>query len=102
VYVPDPAGRPGGSGAAVIAPQRLQGADMLALLGPRPAVVVAESARSVQDGVFDPGTWLEGLGDDAIGFSWISPAVSPAAVDRLQHVEDRVRAGTAPVPAVAP
>ena len=98
VYVPDPGCRPRGSAAAVIAPRRLPGADMLALLGPRPAVVVAESARSVQDGVFDPGVWLEGLRDDAIGFAWISPAVTPAAVDRLQHVEDRVRAETAPVP----
>ncbi len=102
VYVPDPGCRPRGSGAAVIAPRRLPGADMLAVLGPRPAVVVAESARSVQDGVFEPGAWLEGLRDDAIGFAWISPAVGPAAVDRLQHVEDRVRAETAPVPAVVP
>jgi hypothetical protein len=101
VYIPDPGCRPRGS-AAVIAPRRLPGADMLALLGPRPAVVVAEGARSVQDGVFDPGTWLEGLREDAIGFGWISPAVPPADVDRLQHVEDRVRAETAPVPSVAP
>lgn len=102
VYVPDPGCRPRGSGAVVIAPQRLPGADMLALLGPRPAVVVAEGARSVQDGVFDPGTWLEGLREDAIGFRWISPAVAPGDVDRLQGVEDRVRAETAPVPSVAP
>lgn len=102
VYVPDPACRPRGSAAAVIAPTRLPGADMLALLGPRPAVVVAEAARSVQDGVFDPGVWLEGLREDAIGFSWVSPSLSPADLDRLQHVEDRVRAETAPVPAVAP
>ncbi len=102
VYVPDPGCRPRGSGAAVIAPRRLPGADMLALLGPRPAVVVAEGARSVQDGVFDPGTWLEGLRDDAIGFAWISPTVEPGDVDRLQHVEDRVRAETAPVPDLAP
>jgi hypothetical protein len=102
VYVPDPACRPRGSAAAVIAPARLPRADMLGLLGPRPSVVVAEAARSVQDGVFAPGVWLEGLRDDAIGFSWISPALSPAALDRLQHVEDRVRAETAPVPLVAP
>jgi hypothetical protein len=102
VYVPDPGCRPRGSGAAVIAPQRLAGADMLALLGPRPAVVVAESARSVQDGIFDPGAWLEGLREDAIGFAWVSPSVAAGAVDRLQHVEDRVRAETAPVPPVAP
>jgi hypothetical protein len=102
VYVPDPGCRPGGSGAAVIAPRRLSGADMLALLGPRPAVVVAEGARSVQDGVFEPGAWIEGLREDAIGFAWISPEVAAGAVDRLQHVEDRVRAETAPVPSVAP
>ena len=102
VYVPDPACRPRGSAAAVIAPARLPGADMLGLLGPRPSVVVAEAARSVQDGVFGPGVWLEGLRDDAIGFSWVSPSLSPAALDRLQHVEDRVRAETAPVPLVAP
>jgi hypothetical protein len=102
VYIPDPCCRPGGSGAAVIAPRRLPGADMLALLRPRPAVVVAEGARSVQDGVFDPGAWLEGLREDAIGFAWISPEVAAGAVDRLQHVEDRVRAETAPVPSVAP
>src|SRR4029079_14907123 len=46
VYVPDPGCRPRGSGAAVIAPQRLPGADMLALLGPRPAVLGSEEARS--------------------------------------------------------
>ena len=102
VYVPDPACRPRGSAAAMIAPARLPGADMLGLLGPRPSVVVAEAARSVQDGVFGPGVWLEGLRDDAIGFSWVSPSLSPAALDRLQHVEDRVRAETAPVPLVAP
>ena len=102
VYVPDPACRPHAPAAAVIAPARLPGADMLALLGPRPSVVVAEAARSVQDGVFDPGVWLEGLRDDAIGFSWVSPALAPAGLDRLQHVEDRVRAETAPVPPVAP
>jgi hypothetical protein len=102
VYVPDPACRPRGTRASVIAAERIHGADMLALLGPRPAVVVAEAARSVQDGVFDPGRWLEGLREDAIGFGWISPEVPPGEVDRLQHVEDRVRAETAPVPSVAP
>jgi hypothetical protein len=102
VYVPDPACRPRDTTASVIAPERLPGADMLAVLGPRPAVVVTEGARSVQDGVFEPGVWLEGLRDDAIGFSWVSPALPAADLDRLQHVEDRVRAETAPVPAVAP
>lgn len=102
VYVPDPSCRPRGRGARLIAPSRLAGARMLALLGPRPAVVVAETVRSVQDGIFQPGVALEGLREDAIGFPWISPALPPATVDRLQHVEDAVRAETAPVPAVAP
>jgi hypothetical protein len=102
VYVPDASCRPSAPGALVIAPQRLPGARMLALLGPRPAVVVAQTVRSVQDGIFQPGVAVEGLRDDAIGFSWISPAVGLAAVDRLQHVEDTVRAETAPIPAVAP
>ncbi len=101
VYVPDPSCRPSTHGALVIAPTRLAGARMLGLLGPRPAVVVAETVRSVQDGIFQPGVAVEGLREDAIGFSWISPAVSQAAVDRLQHVEDRVRAETAPIPALA-
>jgi hypothetical protein len=102
VYVPDPACRPRGRGARLIAPRRVAGARMLALLGPRPAVVVAKTVRSVQDGIFQPGVAIEGLREDAIGFPWISPAVSQATVDRLQHVEDTVRAETAPVPAVAP
>jgi hypothetical protein len=102
VYVPDPACRPRGPGAQLIAPRRLAGARMLALLRPRPAVVVAETVRSVQDGIFQPGVAMEGLREDAIGFPWISPAVSQATVDRLQHVEDTVRSETAPVPAVAP
>jgi hypothetical protein len=102
VYVPDPGCRPRSPGERVIAPSRLGHAAMLALLGPRPAVVVAEAARSVQDGIFEPGIALEGLRDDAIGFGWISPALAPATVDRLQHIEDRVRAETAGVPAVAP
>jgi hypothetical protein len=102
VYVPDPSCRPAAPGALVIASSRLPGARMLALLGPRPAVVVAEAARSVQDGIFQPGIYLEGLRDDAIGFSWVSPSVGPDAFDRLQSIEDTVRAETAPVPMVAP
>jgi hypothetical protein len=102
VYVPDASCRPDAPDALVIAPQRLAGARMLALLGPRPAVVVADTARSVQDGIFQAGIYLEGLRDDAIGFSWVSPAVAPAAFDRLQSIEDTVRAETAPVPTVAP
>jgi hypothetical protein len=102
VYVPDPSCRPKAPGALVIAPERLAGARMLAVLGPRPAVVVAETARSVQDGVFEPGSFMEGLRNDAIGFSWLSPSVSGPAFDRLQSIEDTVRAETAPVPTVAP
>ncbi|HEY3766746.1 MAG TPA: hypothetical protein VGL44_16400 [Gaiellales bacterium] len=102
VYIPAPTCRPDAAGAQVIAPDRLAGAHMLGLLGPRPAVVVAETARSVQDGIFQPGIALEGLRDDAVGFAWISPALPPAAVRRLQDVEDTVRAETAPVPTIAP
>jgi hypothetical protein len=100
VYIPDPACRAEAAGAELIAPRRLAGARMLALLGPRPAVVVAETARSVQDGIFQPGVAVEGLREDAIGFSWIAPEVAAATVDRLQHVEDGVRAETAHVPAL--
>ena len=102
VYVPDPGCRPRDPAARVIAPRRLGGATMLALLGPRPVVVVAANARAVQDGAFQPGVALESLREDAIGFGWISPAVRPATVDALQHIENRVRAETVPVPAVAP
>jgi hypothetical protein len=75
---------------------------MLAVLKKRPEVVVTETARSVQDGIFQPGVAVAGLRQDAIGFAWISPSVPAAAVDRLQHVEDDVRAETAPVPSLAP
>jgi hypothetical protein len=102
VYVPDPACRPRNTRAQVIAPRRLAGAHMLAVLETRPAVVVTEAARSVQDGIFQPGVAVAGLRQDAIGFAWISPAVPAATIDRLQHVEDAVRAETAPVPSLAP
>jgi hypothetical protein len=102
VYVPDPSCRPRDPGAQVIAPDRLRHTTMLAVLGTRPAVVVAAAARAVQDGTFQPGVAMEGLREDAIGFEWISPTVAAAAVDRLQHVEDRVRAEMVPIPAVAP
>jgi hypothetical protein len=102
VYVPDPACRPGSGSAQIIAPHRLAGARMLAVLETRPAVVVTETARSVQDGIFQPGVAVAGLRQDAIGFAWISPAVPAATVDRLQHIEDDVRAETAPVPSLAP
>jgi hypothetical protein len=102
VYVPDRACLPRAPGAVVIASARVPHARMLALLGPRPAVVVAETARSVQDGIFQPGIALESLRDDAIGFAWVSPALAPAALDRLQSIEDTVRAETAPIPPLAP
>jgi basic membrane lipoprotein Med (substrate-binding protein (PBP1-ABC) superfamily) len=102
VYVPDAACRPDAPAAQVIAPAKLPGATMLALLRTRPEVVVAAAARSVQDGAFDPGIALEGLREDAIGFAWISSEVGQGANARLQSIEDRVRAGTADVPSVAP
>jgi len=77
-------------------------AGVVASLGDRPEVVVAAAARSVQDGAFDPGISLEGLREGAIGFAWISPEVGQGANARLQSIEDRVRAGTAGVPSVAP
>ena len=72
------------------------------MLRTRPEVVVAATARSVQDGSFDPGIALEGLREDAIGFDWVSPALSARAFTRLQSIEDTVRAETAHIPAVAP
>jgi hypothetical protein len=102
VYVPDPSCRPHAAAAQMIAPARLTGATMLAVLRTRPEVVVAQTARSVQDGAFVAGIALEGLRADAIGFAWISPVVAASAITRLQSVEDAVRAGTANVPSVAP
>ena len=49
-----------------------------------------------------PGVMLEGLRQDALGIDWISPSVPPSAVDRLQHIEDLIRAGQAQIPLVAP
>jgi hypothetical protein len=102
VYVPDPACRPHAPAAQVIAPERLAGATMLALLRTRPEVVVAAAARSVQDGAFEPGIALEGLREDAIGYAWIAPAVALGTITRLQSIEDTVRAGTADIPSVTP
>jgi hypothetical protein len=86
----------------VIAPARLAGVTMLALLRTRPEVIVAAAARSVQDGAFAPGIALEGLREDAIGFAWVSPAVAQGAITRLQSIEDTTRAETADIPPVAP
>jgi basic membrane lipoprotein Med (substrate-binding protein (PBP1-ABC) superfamily) len=86
--------------ARVIAPRRVEGADQLAIVGPRPWVAVAAAARAVQAGRWEPGVMLEGLREDVLGIGWIAPSVSPSAVDRLQRIEDRVRAGQATVPPV--
>jgi basic membrane lipoprotein Med (substrate-binding protein (PBP1-ABC) superfamily) len=102
VYIPDPMCRPRAPSAQVIAPTKLAGASMLALLRTRPEVVVAAAARSVQDGAFEPGIALDGLREDAIGFASISPAVAQTTITRLQSIEDTVRAGTADIPSVAP
>jgi hypothetical protein len=102
VYVERPAclsDRPSGR---VIAPQMIDGADQLAVIGPRPWVAVAAAARAVQAGRFVPGVMLEGLRQDVLGVGWIAPSVPAAAVDRLQRIQDQIRAGQADVPLVAP
>jgi hypothetical protein len=86
----------------VIAPETVADADQLAIVGPRPWVVVAAAARAVQADTWVPGVMLEGLRQDALGIAWISPSVPPSAVDRLQHIEDLIRAGQAQIPLVAP
>jgi hypothetical protein len=88
--------------AEVIAPQAIDGAHQLAVIGPRPWVAVAAAARAVQANSWTPGVMLEGLRQDVLGIGWISPAVPAGAVDRLQRIEDQVRAGRASVPVVAP
>jgi hypothetical protein len=45
---------------------------------------------------------LEGLRQDVLGIGWIAPSVPAEAVDRLQRIEDLIRAGQADVPLVAP
>ena len=67
VYVERPeclSDRPTGQ---VIAPQMIDGADQLAVIGPRPWVAVAAAARAVQAGRFVPGVMLEGLRQDVLG-----------------------------------
>jgi hypothetical protein len=93
---------PAHSSGQVIAAERLPGADQLAVLGPRPWAIVAAAARAVQDGRFTPGESEQGLAEDALGFTWIAPSVPADAVDRLQRIEDAVRAGHAVIPAVPP
>jgi hypothetical protein len=37
-----------------------------------------------------------------IGIGWISPSVTSQQLDRLQRIEDLIRAGQAEIPVVAP
>ena len=53
----------------------IDGADQLAVVGPRPWVAVAAAARAVQAGRWVPGVMLEGLRQDVLGFGWIAPSV---------------------------
>jgi basic membrane lipoprotein Med (substrate-binding protein (PBP1-ABC) superfamily) len=92
----------GGGSGKVIAPAATAGADQLAVIGPRPWVAVAAAARAVQAGRWEPGVTLEGLRQDVAGIAWIAPSVPASAVDRLQRIEDLIRAGQADVPLVAP
>jgi basic membrane lipoprotein Med (substrate-binding protein (PBP1-ABC) superfamily) len=91
----------GGPGRAV-APAAVAGGDQLAVIGPRPWVAVAAAARAVQAGMWFPGVMLEGLRQDVVGIGWISPSVTPSQLDRLQRIEDLIRAGQAEIPVVAP
>jgi hypothetical protein len=102
VYAERPECVAGGETAKVVAPQPIPDADQLAVVGPRPWVAVSAAARAVQAGRWVPGVMLEGLRQDVLGVGWISPAVPPSAVDRLQRIEDLIRAGQATVPLVAP
>ncbi|MGH3074887.1 MAG: hypothetical protein ACRDQC_08170, partial [Gaiellales bacterium] len=102
VYVERPECLSDPTAGQVIAPQMIDGADQLAVIGPRPWVAVAAAARAVQAGRFVPGLMLEGLRQDVLGVSFIAPSVPAAAVDRLQRIQDQIRAGQADVPLVAP
>jgi hypothetical protein len=102
VYAERPECTAGGGAEKVIAPGMVGGADQLAVVGPRPWVAVAAAARAVQSGRWVPGVMLEGLRQDVVGVGWISPSVPLSAVDRLQRIEDLIRAGQATVPLVAP
>jgi hypothetical protein len=102
VYAERPECVAGGETAKVNAPEMIPDADQLAVVGPRPWVTVSAAARAVQAGRWVPGVMLEGLRQDALGVGWISPSVPPSAVDRLQRIEDLIRAGQATVPLVAP
>lgn len=91
----------GGPGRAV-APAAVAGGDQLAVIGPRAWVAVAAAARAVQAGMWAPGVVLEGLRQDVVGIGWISPSVTSSELDRLQRIEDLIRAGQAEIPVVAP
>ena len=92
----------GGGSGRVVAPAAVDGADQLAVIGPRAWVAVAAAARAVQAGRWSPGVVLEGLRQDVIGIGWISPSVTTEELDRLQRIEDLIRAGQAAIPVVAP
>ena len=100
-YVAAPGSRPP-HGVPVIADEGPPPPDALAVVGPRLPVVVAAAARLVQDGQFRPGVYTLGLGEDAVGITWLSPTLGPAVADRLQQLEVVIRAGRAAIPAVAP
>lgn len=102
IYVERPGCLSGGEAGKVVAPELIDGADQLAVVGPRPWVAVAAAARAVQAGRWQPGVMLEGLRQDVLGIGWIAPSVPAEAVDRLQRIEDLIRAGQADVPLVAP
>jgi len=102
IYVERPECLSGGDSGKVVAPVMVDGADQLAVVGPRPWVAVAAAARAVQAGRWTPGVTLEGLRQDVLGFGWIDPSVPASQVDRLQRIEDMIRAGQADVPLVAP
>ena len=102
VYVERTACLAGGGSGKVIAPAAIAGADQLAVVGPRPWVAVAAAARAVQAGRWQRGVMLQGLRQDVVGITWIAPSVPARAVDRLQRIEDLIRAGQAEVPLVAP
>jgi basic membrane lipoprotein Med (substrate-binding protein (PBP1-ABC) superfamily) len=89
-------------GVPVIAARRVPGVSQLAVIGPRLETVVADTARLVQDAGFTGGVVAAGLRDDAVAITWLAPSVSAAATDRLQRIEDAIRAGGATIPPAAP
>jgi basic membrane lipoprotein Med (substrate-binding protein (PBP1-ABC) superfamily) len=92
----------GGGPGRVVAPAAVDDTDQLAVIGPRAWVAVTAAARAVQAGTWSPGVLLEGLRQDVVGIGWISPSVTSSQLDRLQRIEDLIRAGQAQIPVVAP